>query len=105
MTDVLVVGTLVRPGASPSTNITVSAPPWLQREGQNLQCLARYELFFPMGYGLLYKPEIEAAKAICAVCPVRELCLAWAVPQPNLDGIWGAMTPPERRRVRTGKAV
>ena len=38
------------------------------------------------------------AKLICSTCPVREQCLAWAIATRQSDGIWGGMTPKERRR-------
>lgn len=49
--------------------------------------------------------EVEAeAKAICADCPVREKCLDEAYAQSNHHGVWGGLTPDERRsyaRVRS----
>lgn len=40
----------------------------------------------------------KAAKAFCAKCPVRAVCLEWALTQPEkLFGIWGGITPVERR--------
>lgn len=37
------------------------------------------------------------AVAICAACPVRELCLAAALIFDEEYGIWGGLTPTERR--------
>ena len=39
------------------------------------------------------------AKAICAVCPVREACLEFALTAREKDGVWGGLTARERRRV------
>jgi WhiB family transcriptional regulator, redox-sensing transcriptional regulator len=39
------------------------------------------------------------AKAICAVCPVREPCLEYALTAREKDGVWGGLTARERRRV------
>lgn len=36
------------------------------------------------------------AKAVCEACPARSDCLAHALERPELDGIWGGMTPGER---------
>lgn len=33
----------------------------------------------------------------CAPCPVREDCLTAALALPRLDGIWGGLTPADRR--------
>jgi len=39
----------------------------------------------------------EQAKAICAMCPVREPCLAYALRIREPHGIWGGMSESERR--------
>ena len=39
------------------------------------------------------------AKAICALCPVREPCLEYAVSTREKEGVWGGMTARERRRL------
>jgi WhiB family redox-sensing transcriptional regulator len=55
----------------------------------------------------------EAAKAICASCPVRAECLAWALAADERLGVWGGKNERERqllpaaarrpaRRVRAG---
>lgn len=40
------------------------------------------------------------AKAICATCSVRERCLEWADANGIEHGIWGGLSPKERRRLR-----
>lgn len=56
------------------------------------------DLFFGP-YGEL-PPETErretAAKKICAVCPVRALCDAYADGRPERYGVWGAVGESER---------
>jgi WhiB family redox-sensing transcriptional regulator len=42
----------------------------------------------------------EAALRVCAGCPVREPCLAAALKDPNLLGVWGGLTTRERRELR-----
>ena len=44
------------------------------------------------------------AKAICAVCPVRESCLMFALSNREEQGVWGGLTETERRRVRRRRA-
>ena len=41
-----------------------------------------------------------AAKAVCAGCVVRSECLAYALADSNLVGIWGGTSERERRRMR-----
>lgn len=43
--------------------------------------------------------EAEPAKAVCAVCPVREACLDYALANRERDGVWGGATERERRRL------
>jgi len=42
----------------------------------------------------------EAVLATCADCPVREDCLAYAMAQPDVVGVWGGTTERERRAMR-----
>ncbi|MHB1762639.1 MAG: WhiB family transcriptional regulator [Acidimicrobiales bacterium] len=42
---------------------------------------------------------IAAAKAVCAECPVRSECLAWALRHEKF-GIWGGTSEKERRALR-----
>ncbi len=45
-------------------------------------------------------PEgIEAAKAVCAPCPVREVCLYFALTTRQDNGVWGGLDEDQRRRV------
>ena len=45
-----------------------------------------------------------AAKQICAVCPVREACLEYALENDITAGIWGNTTPLERRTLKRAAA-
>ena len=49
--------------------------------------------------------EAAAAKSVCAGCPVREACLAFALDTRQHDGIWGGLDENERRRVRRRKTA
>jgi WhiB family redox-sensing transcriptional regulator len=55
------------------------------------------ELFFPIGNGGAAVPQIEQAKAVCASCPVRSPCLAFALATSQEYGIWGGYDEDERR--------
>ncbi len=54
-------------------------------------------LFFPDDSDL---GSINAAKAICAGCPVADECLAYAIDTNQSEGIWAGTTAKERRRIR-----
>lgn len=55
------------------------------------------ELFFPADGD---DAGAERAKAVCRDCPVRRQCVAYALPDPNLYGVWGASTADQRRNRR-----
>lgn len=61
-------------------------------------CIDRDDIgFFPT-------PEdvgaINRAKAVCASCPVADVCLGFAIETNQPDGIWGGMTTRERQKIR-----
>lgn len=52
-----------------------------------------HHLFFDGG-------KAGEARSICARCTVREPCLAFALADTELQGLWGGKSEPERRRMR-----
>jgi len=46
----------------------------------------------------------RAARTLCSSCTVRDECLAFALADPDLDGIWGGTTAKERRPMRKASA-
>lgn len=69
--------------------MTAVAMPW--RERGACVDVDDPELFFPEQF-----QSAEPAKAICAGCPVREMCLAFAVKHGEAHGVWGGLEPAER---------
>ena len=57
-------------------------------------------LFFPIGSTGPAVDQIEAAKAICGECTVREDCLTYALETNQEAGVWGGYAEDERRRLR-----
>jgi WhiB family redox-sensing transcriptional regulator len=55
------------------------------------------ELFFPLSASGPCLDQITQAKAICAGCPVRRQCLAFALDTRQNHGVWGGMSEEERR--------
>jgi WhiB family redox-sensing transcriptional regulator len=53
-------------------------------------------LFFP-GRG----ESAEPARRICALCPVRQPCLDYALSHGIVHGIWGGLSERNRRALRT----
>ncbi|MVO87899.1 WhiB family transcriptional regulator [Streptomyces sp. p1417] len=82
--------TTVRAGAS--------APAAGPRPGWQTDALCAQtdpDLFHPA----VDKP-VREAKRICAACPVRDDCLAYALARPDIQGIWGGTTARDRGRLR-----
>jgi hypothetical protein len=63
-------------------------------------CATDPTLFFPedlVGSPHDRKLVANQAKAICEVCPVKIMCLDYAV-SAGMQGVWGATTESERKR-------
>ena len=55
------------------------------------------ELFFQEKEGWA---SAEMAKAICGTCPVRDICLQYALDNDINEGIWGGLTARDRAALR-----
>jgi len=58
------------------------------------------ELWFPPPGS---RNEILHAQELCRVCPLVEGCREYAIENEHLDGIWGATTPRQRKRIRLAR--
>jgi WhiB family redox-sensing transcriptional regulator len=54
------------------------------------------EVFYPATED---EADAAEAKAVCAVCPVRQACLEHALAHREREGVWGGTTERERRRI------
>jgi WhiB family redox-sensing transcriptional regulator len=57
------------------------------------------ELWWPNGE-IEEADKVEAAKEICAACPVQTECYLYATAERQFFGIWGGTTEEERREER-----
>lgn len=77
---------------------TVTREPWVD---DALCTQVDPDLFFP---GKSDQATSRAARRVCAACPVRLECLAYALRTRESDGIWGGLTARQRndlaRRMR-----
>lgn len=72
----------------------VERPSW-QRDALCRERDLPVDFFFPS------TSAIAAARAVCALCPVREKCLQYALDAgPELCGIWAGTTERQRARLR-----
>jgi WhiB family transcriptional regulator, redox-sensing transcriptional regulator len=55
------------------------------------------ELFFPVSSVGLSRKDVARAKAVCALCVVRQPCLQFALATHQTYGVWGGTTEEERR--------
>ena len=46
---------------------------------------------------VFFDGPLGRAKAVCATCTVKADCLAYALPDPSLLGVWGGTTERQRR--------
>lgn len=81
----------------------------LLQESEKLgpECQHFPDVFFPedWGSGEIYRHEnyfdaVRTAKTYCGRCPIRELCLEYAMSANEQYGVWGGMSAAERRAMR-----
>ena len=73
-------------------SVTPNRPAWMRRAA----CAGvEVDVFFPGP-----RASGEQARRLCATCPVRAECLAFAVDDRTTVGIWGGTDENERRRLR-----
>ncbi len=63
------------------------------------------ELFFPTEHTRAAAVQIEQAKSICRRCPVAHECLAWALDNGVVGGVWGGLTEDDRRRLKRARLI
>ncbi len=77
-------------------NTTPRAPYW----GDDAACKdANPDNFFPDSYRGIDAFAVQAAKKVCARCPVADACLHAALERRETEGVWGGLDPDERREL------
>lgn len=79
-----------------STLLTYSLP-WMQ---EAICAQTDPEAWFPEKGG-----SIAEAKRICRGCPVRQVCLEFALERKERFGVWGGLSERERRKLPIGSAA
>jgi WhiB family redox-sensing transcriptional regulator len=84
--------TVIPPHQDPARPADAALGPWITRAS-----CAREDtgIFFPPADS----PATEARR-ICAGCPVRRLCLSYALAAGEEHGIWGGLDPRERKNLK-----
>lgn len=60
------------------------------------------ELFYPPSGPGAGSANYNPGKAICARCPLRRPCRRWALATRQQHGLWGGLTPADRRAALRG---
>ena len=63
------------------------------------------DLFFPIGTTGQALVQIDRAKEVCDVCPVKADCLDYALETNQDSGIWGGLDEEQRRNIRRQAAA
>jgi WhiB family redox-sensing transcriptional regulator len=75
---------------------TPPAPPW--QKMRDLPCHhVDPDIFHPDTYNA---GEDRAAKQVCGGCPIRAACARWSIDHAGEHGVWGALNPDDRQKVR-----
>jgi WhiB family redox-sensing transcriptional regulator len=75
----------------------------ISKYGNQVGCMNAPDEWFTLGKDVNIKNaynNLEMVKKICSECPVKNLCLEYALEQQEEFGIFGGLTPGERRRLR-----
>lgn len=75
----------------------------ITRHGNHVGCMSDPDGWFSLNRGFNIKDSYDnlaVVREICDACPVKNLCLEYAVEQREEFGIFGGMTPGERRQLR-----
>jgi WhiB family redox-sensing transcriptional regulator len=63
------------------------------------------DLFFPIGTTGQALVQIDRAKEVCGMCPVKSDCLEYALETNQDSGIWGGLDEEQRRNIRRQAAA
>jgi len=79
----------------------------LDEEGNIVPCQNAPDLFFSPDteYDKRGATDYTHAKMLCAKCPIIEVCLNYALENNFTEGVWGGLTPAERRRMRQARVL
>jgi WhiB family redox-sensing transcriptional regulator len=64
-----------------------------------IPCRQAPDLFFPEGGTGTAAMDAKLAKQACKSCPVLTMCATYAIRHREEDGIWGGMSPNDRKEI------
>jgi WhiB family redox-sensing transcriptional regulator len=63
------------------------------------------DLHFPIANTPGWRKQTQEAKQVCGGCPVREVCLEWALKTGQTAGVWGGKSARQRKEMHRPKAT
>lgn len=88
-------------GGSPSSELLdLIRPPGWHRDALCREPAYDPAWWFPRGRPINQERIAELAREVCRRCLVQENCLAHALADPGLVGVWGGTTERDRARMR-----
>lgn len=78
--------------------LALQLPEWQERGRCKTDRSVDPRIFFPEGDEAT--AQSFAAKRVCAKCPVRELCLQYALDENIKYGVWGGTSYNDRRKIK-----
>jgi hypothetical protein len=70
------------------------------RNNDGVECAQFPDIFFPNDWEMGNRADDVLAKTVCERCPVKMLCLEYAMIAEDELGTWGGLTQHERRQLR-----
>lgn len=88
------------PSESKAPNVKPTEEFWAWQQEAKCVGVDTEKFFLPYAVRGSDKQRLNAeAKAVCAGCPVVEQCLTHALSVPEEYGVWGGLTPEERKLI------
>jgi WhiB family redox-sensing transcriptional regulator len=63
------------------------------------------DMFFIDHSDKLIREKIRTTRTLCGGCPLKNLCLEYALEANEQDGIWGGLTRPERNSLQRSRVI
>lgn len=66
-------------------------------------CQSAPDMFFPVKGEFMSNQMLSYAKKLCTGCPIRQICLDYAVDCGETEGVWGGVGAGQLRDIRRAR--
>jgi hypothetical protein len=66
----------------------------------HIPCAQAPDLYYPDSEHGLAAHHVQLAKRACKTCPLLNMCATYAIKYKEEYGVWGGMSPGERKQIR-----